>query len=1038
MNQLKYIRSNFVETVTNIYLKINCFVNLIVMTTLIDISNAVGMKSSTGECAAHINIRPNEEQEFKLTDIPIFSAGLTSNDETTTLMSKIAKAEFAEIRFRQITDAETDLHDRLALVTRNVDKPVYNRFLCMDDDGNIREDSVNELEFGDIHIGDDKTLQFHTTDNIWSMDPGKHDAKDGSSTKFFIRNGPGNNLDNRRITMNSLGGKSNLGYTYIHNELQVQNDLIVDNKIISKYGTHIHRGKNEYYSTYMGSDNVLAFWHRIKKANRLDSDPDYSNKEDENDENTKIMTLTKDGMHINGNIGIFHTVDKDLSIEPNSITTTEQFLTEYDVKIVPTETNSVDVYRSRWKVGQTNVHTQPADTRSRDDISSKLIFKYANSYGDVDSYGSDTIGIQIGSDGTVEATKIITDELQILGQKTVFHELILIFRDILRNIGDTTEKTLEDLIGNVPLVTSTGTIGSLNPEPSKGYNSNEVSSAAYSPYPFCSQSDPKDWRNENRNYLATCLFQLEVIMGFIYPHIDINPSNNPSSTDSTTYKQLVYCRLTSSGNYKTRSGKPKIETIQTIEGYLRTMCAKIVDVINTNKDLNLCNELIQKTDITPESIYSLSDILRDGGKFADMSKYYNPATKIASITNSNIVQLTDTQILTNKTLESPTITGTLTTDNIHISNTNWLQFQWTNNKWAMYPNNVQNSNNRRFYISSENANGDYIKRLMFDSIDESTYIYNDLTVANKVKSNFIEFDNKQDPLLSYLVGFGIRMENITGKFWKISHGYDNSTITGVMGNALTFCFDSNNEPTDRKAYILHSATDTNLDFTGQHRCVTNTFDYSEDLVGYIVSTGTNYKHLNSISQNKINNIKISESLPFVNITTKSKDKKVFGVISDGEDQNESSRTYQQGVWGSVFPKKKDDNRIYINSVGEGAIWVSDFNGPIESGDYITSSDIPGIGQRQDAEMLMNYTVAKITMDCAFEPIIETSMTYNEETEQYQEEMNEQGNPVYLPEYNMKYIKLDGTIIQKAEYETLKSQEQSVYRMAFVGCTYHCG
>ena len=34
------------------------------------------------------------------------------------------------------------------------------------------------------------------------------------------------------------------------------------------------------------------------------------------------------------------------------------------------------------------------------------------------------------------------------------------------------------------------------------------------------------------------------------------------------------------------------------------------------------------------------------------------ATKIASITNSNIVQLTDTQTLTNKTLTSPTITGT--------------------------------------------------------------------------------------------------------------------------------------------------------------------------------------------------------------------------------------------------------------------------------------------------------------------------------------------------------------------------------------------
>ena len=53
-------------------------------------------------------------------------------------------------------------------------------------------------------------------------------------------------------------------------------------------------------------------------------------------------------------------------------------------------------------------------------------------------------------------------------------------------------------------------------------------------------------------------------------------------------------------------------------------------------------------------------------------------------------------------------------------------------------------------------------------------------------------------------------------------------------------------------------------------------------------------------------------------------------------------------------------------------------------------------------------------------------------------MNDQGNPVYLPEYNMKYVKLDGTIIQKSEYDSLKAQGKQVYRMAFVGCTYHCG
>ena len=54
-------------------------------------------------------------------------------------------------------------------------------------------------------------------------------------------------------------------------------------------------------------------------------------------------------------------------------------------------------------------------------------------------------------------------------------------------------------------------------------------------------------------------------------------------------------------------------------------------------------------------------------------------------------------------------------------------------------------------------------------------------------------------------------------------------------------------------------------------------------------------------------------------------------------------------------------------MGEGGIWVTNKNGNLESGDYITSSIIPGYGQKQDSEFLANYTVAKITMDCDFNP-----------------------------------------------------------------------
>ena len=59
-------------------------------------------------------------------------------------------------------------------------------------------------------------------------------------------------------------------------------------------------------------------------------------------------------------------------------------------------------------------------------------------------------------------------------------------------------------------------------------------------------------------------------------------------------------------------------------------------------------------------------------------------------------------------------------------------------------------------------------------------------------------------------------------------------------------------------------------------------------------------------------------------------------------------------------------RLIINSVGEGGIWVCNSNGNIENGDYITSSDYLGYGEKQDEIFLCNYTVAKAIMDCNFE------------------------------------------------------------------------
>jgi len=114
-----------------------------------------------------------------------------------------------------------------------------------------------------------------------------------------------------------------------------------------------------------------------------------------------------------------------------------------------------------------------------------------------------------------------------------------------------------------------------------------------------------------------------------------------------------------------------------------------------------------------------------------------------------------------------------------------------------------------------------------------------------------------------------------------------------------------------------------------------------------------------------NAITTNESLPVVSLSTKANDKKCFGVISASEDPEERSDVF--GSFVTPYEKEQGDTRVYINSVGEGAMWVTNTNGPLESGDYITTSNVAGYGQRQDDDVLHNYTVAKITMDCDFNP-----------------------------------------------------------------------
>jgi len=297
---------------------------------------------------------------------------------------------------------------------------------------------------------------------------------------------------------------------------------------------------------------------------------------------------------------------------------------------------------------------------------------------------------------------------------------------------------------------------------------------------------------------------------------------------------------------------------------------------------------------------------------------------------------------------------------------------------------------------------------------------------------------------------------------------------------------------DLAGYFDYDSNGGQVNFTGQHRTFVKDVPFSQviGLEGLIVSSDQNkYIKMDGGIETGSNAITISEALPVVSLSSVVTDKKCFGVICDSEKSENREDRY--GRLFCHFKKEKGDTRVYINSVGEGAIWVTDINGSLESGDYITTSNVVGYGQKQDSEFLANYTVAKITMDCDFVPVTQSvqiirkemgdmnywvKTTYENVTEEeysnladenrqivdgiYQEITKEESkteqegyelevrqelvnvldehgqiqwedDPSGATEkaYKIRYLDTNGVETDEAN---------AVHTAAFVGCTYHCG
>jgi hypothetical protein len=219
---------------------------------------------------------------------------------------------------------------------------------------------------------------------------------------------------------------------------------------------------------------------------------------------------------------------------------------------------------------------------------------------------------------------------------------------------------------------------------------------------------------------------------------------------------------------------------------------------------------------------------------------------------------------------------------------------------------------------------------------------------------------------------------ITGGFYAVS--LSNTDHLVVMENYA-----------NQGTYAVNTIKVGHGSFTAFHRCYTDDELYTNETDENIDIFKNNYMGRVVIATGKIktdftrdnewysgidkDGIAIEDAIPVVALSRKKKDKRVFGVF------------------GATKRSTNNKNRLIVNSIGEGAICVSNTNGNIENGDFLQSSDLLGYGEKQDDDLLHNYTIGKATIDCNFE--------------------------------------LDSPYYQAHEIE-------NGVRVAFIACSYHCG
>ncbi len=319
--------------------------------------------------------------------------------------------------------------------------------------------------------------------------------------------------------------------------------------------------------------------------------------------------------------------------------------------------------------------------------------------------------------------------------------------------------------------------------------------------------------------------------------------------------------------------------------------------------------------------------LTAGGDLNCRNAYFNNQN-ISGISTATITQLNGTAISLSGSMSVPTLSPTyinscssasITTVNsttVNATTYNGL-VNFTNNSW--------------------NTSADGKLRMYFATNSHSYWgTYNSHIFRNAVDADIVTIDT---------------IGNITCAFETIS-----TTNTDHLG--ILF-----NSPSVGTSVIRRMCSLLNT-FTGFHRCfiedekfnINNWKDFRKEYEGrLVVSTGKIKTHIKDSEEVKEwtafcgkDGITIEDALPIIELSRKKKDKRIYGVLGSHNRCNSAN------------------DRMIVNGCGEGGIWCVNSNGNLENGDLLQTSDHLGYAEKADDDLIRNYTIGKVVMDCNFE------------------------------------------------------------------------